>query len=181
MAVFLLYPCLNLFSVGYLLLSTALAVLQAVVNQRFSSSEDIQRLFYAKDIDRVWDRYVALLGSAEFAVFYEYSHGRVMPELIRPSVQIAGLLLCLTGTLWLFWVDAYLLGQFSAHYRRGALMTSGPYRYVRHPRYLGLLATRLALLLLFGSVIAGVLAVLWFLLVRRRARLEEKLFKRQVW
>ena len=36
-----------------------------------------------------------------------------------------------------------------------------------------MLATRLALPLLFGSIIACALAALWFFLIRRRARLEE--------
>lgn len=174
LAVAILYPSLNIFSAGYLALSTALAVLQAVVNQRFSTSEEIQRLFYAKDIDRVWDRCVALLGLAEFAVFFEYAHWRPVPELLSRSAQIIGLLLCTAGTIWLLWVDVYLIREFPSHHRRGALMTAGPYRHVRHPRYVGLLATRLALPLLFGSIIACVLAILWFILIRRRAHLEER-------
>ncbi|MBV8896758.1 MAG: isoprenylcysteine carboxylmethyltransferase family protein [Acidobacteriaceae bacterium] len=90
------------------------------------------------------------------------------------SAQVAGLLLCLAGTLWLVWVDVYLMHEFPAHYRSGALMTSGPYRRVRHPRYLGLLATRLALPLVFCSIIACAIALAWALLIRRRARLEER-------
>ncbi len=174
LAVLILYPHIGIFCCGYLVLSSALAVLQAVVNQRFSTSEEIRRLFYAKDIDRLWDRCVALLGLAEFAVFFEYSHWRPVPELLRPSTQITGLLLCIAGTIWLVWVDSYLVQEFPSHYRRNALMTSGPYRYVRHPRYVGLFATRLALPLLFGSVIAWVLAVAWFMFIRLRARLEEQ-------
>lgn len=172
-ALAILFPHLDLFSCGYLVFSTALAVLQTVVNDRFSASKEIQRLFYAKEIDRVWDKCVALLGLAEFAVFFEYSHWRPVPELLNRSAQISGLLLCFVGTIWLVWVDSYLIHEFPSHYRSGTLLTSGPYRFVRHPRYIGLLATRLALPLLFGSVIACVLAVLWFILIRRRAHLEE--------
>lgn len=174
LAVLILYPRLDTFSCGYLILSTALAVLQAIVNQRFSTSDEVQRLFYAKDIDRVWDRCVAVLGLAELAVFFEYSHWRAIPALLGFPTQMTGLLLCFAGTIWLVWVDFYLVHEFPSHYQRGALMTSGPYRYIRHPRYIGLLATRLALPLLFGSVIACVLAVAWFTLIRRRAHLEER-------
>ena len=174
LAIIVLYPHLDLFSCGYLVCSTVLALLQAVVNERFSNSAELQRLFYAKDIDRVWDRCVALLGLTELAVFFEYSHWRPMPELLNRSEQILGLLLCIAGVIWLFWVDIYLMGQFPSHHRRGAPMTSGPYQRVRHPRYIGLLATRFALPLIFGGVIASMLAVLWFLLIRRRAHLEER-------
>lgn len=174
LALVILYPSLDVFSCGYLVLSTALAVLQIVVNQKLSTSEEIQRLFYAKDIDRVWDRCVAVLGLAEFAVFFEYAHWRPVPELLSRSAQTAGLLLCTAGTIWLLWVDVYLIREFPSHYRRGVLMTAGPYRYVRHPRYIGLLATRLAPPLLFGSIIACLLTIIWFILVRRRAHLGER-------
>ncbi len=174
LAALILYPHLDPVSCGYLVLSTVLAVLQAFVHERFSKSEDIHRLFYAKDIDTVWDRCVALLGVSEFAVFFEYSHWRLVPELVNFRAQIAGLILCLAGTIWLVWVDAYLVDKFPSHYRRQVLMTSGPYRYVRHPRYIGLLATRLALPFIFGSTIACALAIVWFVLIRRRAHLEER-------
>ena len=52
-------------------------------------------------------------------------------------------------------------------------MTDGPYHYIRHPRYAGLLATRLALPLLFGSVVAYLLLAAWIWMTRRRVRLEE--------
>lgn len=172
-AVLILYPHLDLFAGGYLVLSTALAVLQAIVHTRLSASEEIHRLFYAKDIDQAWDKWTAPLGLAEFAVFFEYSRWRPVPELVNRSAQITGLLLCLAGVIWLLWVDSYLIHQFPSHYRSGTLLTSGPYRVVRHPRYIGLLATRLALPLLFGSVIACALAISWFILIRRRAHLEE--------
>jgi protein-S-isoprenylcysteine O-methyltransferase len=172
-AVLILYPRLDWFSCGYLFLSTALAVLQAMVNERFSTSEEIRRLFYAKDIDKVWDKWVALLGVAEFAVFFEYAHWRPVPQLVNVAAQITGLILCLLGMIWLVWVDNYLLDEFPSHFRSNALMTSGLYRYIRHPRYMGLLCTRLALPLLFGSVIACALTVAWLILIRRRAHLEE--------
>jgi protein-S-isoprenylcysteine O-methyltransferase Ste14 len=174
LAIIVLYPSLDVFSCGYLFISTLLAVLQAAVKRRLSASPEIERLFYAKDIDKSWDSAVAVLGLTEFAVFFEYSHWRPVPELLSRSMQTIGLSLCIAGMVWLLWVDSYLVREFPSHYRRGAVMMSGPYHHLRHPRYLGLLATRLALPLLFGSTIAWVLAVVWFVLIRRRARLEER-------
>ena len=159
---------------GYLALSTMLAVIQAVVSWHLSQSEEVKRLFYAKDIDRAWDRYVPLLGLAEFAVFFEYAHWRPLPQLVAFPIQIAGLMLCAAGTIWLLWVDSYLIHEFPSHYKRDLIMTSGPYRFVRHPRYSGLFATRLALPLIFGSVAGWIIALVWLILIRRRARLEER-------
>lgn len=179
LALLILYPDIDAFSGGYLIISTALAILQAAVSRRFAASEDIQRLFYAKDIDRAWDKWVALLGIAELAVFFEYAHWRPLPQLLLPSLQIIGLLLCISATVWLFWVDSYLVREFPSHYKRAVLMTSGPYRYLRHPRYVGLFATRLGLPFIFGSVIGWILAVAWFLLIRRRAHLEERYLEKK--
>ena len=178
-ALLILYPHIDLYSGGYLLISTALGVLQCLVNQRFAASEDMRRLFYAKDIDAVWDKWVAVLGLAEFAVFFEYAHWRLVPGMVCAAAQASGLGLSVAGCVWLGWVDSYLVDNFASHHRRGALLTSGPYRLVRHPRYLGLLATRLALPLIFGSVVGCVVALIWLFLIRRRARLEEQYLRNQ--
>ena len=173
-AVFILYPRLDVFSAGYLVISTGLAILQAVVSSQFSKSPDLQRLFYAKEIDPTWDRWVPILGILELGVFYEYAHLRLLPALLNLPLQTAGLAFCILGTSWLLWVDTYLLREFPAHYRRAAPMTSGPYRFFRHPRYVGLLATRVGLPLVFGSLVAWALASVWIVLIRRRAHLEER-------
>lgn len=174
LAALTLYPHLDLFSIGYLAISTLLAVVQTLVSRRLSSSEEIRRFFYAKDIDKAWDIWVPILGVAEFAVFFEYAHWRPIPEVVNRFVQSSGLLLAIAGAVWLFWVDAYLVEQFPTHYKKASLMVSGPYRILRHPRYAGLLTTRLALPLIFGSLIACLIAIVWVLLIRRRTRLEEQ-------
>jgi len=179
LALLILTPHVDRFSGGYLLLSTILAVIQSVVSSRFAKSRDIQRLFYSKDIDPTWDRWTAVLGLAELAVFFEYAHWRPVSQLLLPSLQTTGLLLCLLGIIWLLWVDAYLVREFASHHLHGIPMTTGPYRYVRHPRYTGLFATRLSLPLIFGSVVAWILAIAWFFLIRRRAHLEERYLKTQ--
>ena len=173
-AVFILYPRLDPFSVGYLVISTSLAILQAAVSSRFSKSPELQRLFYAKEIDPAWDRWVPILGICELGVFYEYAHLTLLPALLKVPLQSAGLALCTLGTGWLLWVDTYLVREFPAHYRRAAPMMSGPYRFLRHPRYVGLLATRVGLPLVFGSLLAWLVAFVWFILIRRRAQLEER-------
>jgi protein-S-isoprenylcysteine O-methyltransferase Ste14 len=52
-------------------------------------------------------------------------------------------------------------------------MTSGPYCLVRHPRYSGLIATRICLALMLVSPIAWCLCVLWIAVVLRRIHREE--------
>jgi protein-S-isoprenylcysteine O-methyltransferase Ste14 len=52
-------------------------------------------------------------------------------------------------------------------------MTTGPFRFIRHPRYAGFLLRKLAWPLLLASVIGWALFALWLALVIRRIRLEE--------
>ncbi len=52
-------------------------------------------------------------------------------------------------------------------------MTTGPFHYVRHPRYSGILGVRAAYALTFASPVAWVLAVAWLVVLLRRIHLEE--------
>lgn len=168
-ALWVLSPRIDIFSGGYLLLTTLLAILQTTVYQRFSGSEEIRQVFYARHLDSLWDKFVPVLGIAELAVYFEYSHQAAPLRFM----QAVGLLLLILAVVWLLWVDRYLVENFAPNFRAKTLMTGGPYRYIRHPRYAGLLATRLALPLLFDGIAACLLAVAWIWLIRRRVCLEE--------
>jgi len=71
-------------------------------------------------------------------------------------------------------VDGYLFRQFVPALEHGVPMMGGPYRRVRHPRYTGLSFTRLSLALMLASPIAWCLCILWWLLIERRIRKEER-------
>lgn len=55
------------------------------------------------------------------------------------------------------------------------LVTSGPYRYVRHPNYLAVIGELVGAAAMFGAPVAGILATLGFgTLIRRRINVEER-------
>jgi methyltransferase len=55
------------------------------------------------------------------------------------------------------------------------LITTGPYRWLRHPNYAGVIAELIGAALMTGAVIAGPLAAAGFgLLIRRRIAVEER-------
>ena len=56
---------------------------------------------------------------------------------------------------------------------RPTLTRSGPYRYIRHPTYAGAMIQKIANALVFGSAIAWLLAVPWWVLLLRQIRIEE--------
>ena len=53
------------------------------------------------------------------------------------------------------------------------MMTGGPFRFVRNPRYAAFLARKLAWSLLFASAIAWALVPAWLVLIVRRIHREE--------
>ncbi|MBO0799151.1 MAG: isoprenylcysteine carboxylmethyltransferase family protein [Blastocatellia bacterium] len=53
------------------------------------------------------------------------------------------------------------------------VITGGPYRFLRHPRYAGLILTRIAFALTFASILGWLFMIGWTLVVLRRINLEE--------
>jgi methyltransferase len=57
----------------------------------------------------------------------------------------------------------------------GVLVTSGPYRYFRHPNYIGVIGELVGVALMLSAIVTGSIAVLLFLaLIRARIRVEER-------
>ena len=103
-----------------------------------------------------------------------------MPE--NSSLRWSGLALVVAGFVLITWTTVELGRQYSVYItlqQDHQLITSGPYRYIRHPRYLGVMLVALGLALLFRSWIA--LAALPFLLALLIFRLtdEEKLLREE--
>lgn len=94
-------------------------------------------------------------------------------------MQAAGLLLGIAGTFLLSWARRAIRGQFSGHVliREGhQLIQSGPYKFVRHPGYLGYLLIILGICVGFSSLVAT--AVMFLILLPGlvyRIRIEEKM------
>jgi protein-S-isoprenylcysteine O-methyltransferase Ste14 len=165
---------LDLFSGGYVALSLALFAEQSIFRARFTPREEISRLFYSLDIDPGFQRWSACLGVAESAVFLDYGHWRLVPVLDHAAAKVTGLAVYLVTIVWLIHVDRFLFRNFVPAHEHSSLLTSGPYRLVRHPRYTGLLFTRLCFALMLASPIAWSLCVLWIVIIRRRIHREEQ-------
>jgi len=173
LALFVLYPHIDSFSAGYLLIGNFLAVFQSFVYRHFSKAPEIPKVFYGQHFDSLWDKIAPVLGVSELAIFFDYGHRLGPLRLVRPPIQSLGLLILFVTCFWLVWVDRYFMRHFEPHYHAARLLTDGPFRYTHHPRYLGLALTRLSLVLIFGSALAVALAIAWLWLIRRRIRLEE--------
>src|SRR5262249_47339410 len=113
------------------------------------------------------------LAVGDALVFLDYGHWRLTPALEQASLQGLGLVLGAAAMAWIARTDAQLARHFEDERSARALMTTGPFRYVRHPRYAGILGLRAAYALTFASAVGWGLAAAWLLVLLRRIRLEE--------
>jgi methyltransferase len=96
----------------------------------------------------------------------------------RPALIVAGASVFVLGKAIKYWAIRSLgeLWSFRVLVVPGVeLVSRGPYRYMRHPNYVGLVGEMVGVALLTGAPIAGALAVIGFAeLVRRRVVVEER-------
>jgi protein-S-isoprenylcysteine O-methyltransferase Ste14 len=169
------YPAerIDLYSGGFFLLAPLwMAESLHFVNR--VAGGDARDEAFGHTFDRAMSGWTSVLAGCDLAVFLDYGRWRLVPELIHPVPQSLGLALWALVPFWLLWADRHLRRHFAGPDWRDRLTTGGPFARVRHPRYAGLLASRLAFALLLGSVVAWGLLAGWALLVARRIRLEER-------
>ena len=99
------------------------------------------------------------------------------PSLINPTIRAIGNALCAVGIAFAIWARINLGANWSgrpATKESHELVTSGPYRFVRHPIYFGMLLSMVGTSLVIG--IAGLLVLLGFgSVVIYRIGVEERL------
>lgn len=164
---------LDIFSGGTLFLNVFWAAGSLRFQHAITRSREVMREASGSSYDPKFLLIILLLSFGEFIAYLDYGHWHFSPALEIPAVQALGLIFSIFGLAGICRVDAYLTRHFSSEAEFGRVMTKGPYRFVRHPRYFALLISRLAFALALASVFAWALALLWLLGVLRRVRLEE--------
>ena len=89
-----------------------------------------------------------------------------------------GLIIFLVGYVFMVWAPLHLGKQFSwlvTVQEEHELITDGPFRYMRHPRYSGIILWIFGVALIFLSIAGLVLAVLMSALMLLRIPKEEKM------
>lgn len=120
-----------------------------------------------------WEYWALALTLADLAVYLDYGHWHLMPSLHQPGAQAFGLVLHLAVALWGRWTAKYIAVAFSGANLTPALVRSGPFRYVRHPIYAGAIVEKIAVALVFASLVGWLLVITWCVLLLRQVRLEE--------
>ncbi|MGH9823277.1 MAG: methyltransferase family protein [Blastocatellia bacterium] len=168
---------LDVYSGGFLLLHAVFSIEQIALARGLSrwpgSLEEFLGIKWDAKMMR-WYPLLAIAGmSFDLAVFLDYGHLHLLPTVERPILQSAGLGIYSATVLLLMWTDTHLARHFATPVAERKLMTTGPYRYGRHPRYVGLSGARIALALVFTSIIGWIVFVGWVWGMTRRMRLEE--------
>ena len=141
-------------------------------------SKPLRQEWWALDSDPEGPQWVMLLMALDLLVFFDYGHWRLTPWIIRPAIQTLGISLYLAVSLWQVWTDAFLADYFSQAETPLVPMESGPYRYVRHPRYAAAIVGKVAMALIFGSLFGWLLLVAWGLLLLNKIEIEERHLRR---
>lgn len=159
--------------IAILVLSVIYGVQQLILYPSVFKTRESMDLFVGKRFDRRMPAYLGILGALELLGFADYAHWNLVPVLRNPVLQAVGLGIMFGGLLWLFYVDRYMSKHFLEAWRQHELMTGGPYRWMRHPRYLALLLSRVGFTLAIASVLVWVLLAGWFVAVWLRMTREE--------
>ena len=165
---------LDFYSGSFLLLGIVVAFEEAVTfNRSALRGEEVAHEVLGLSYDPSLFRWGMVLNIALLLVVLDYGHWHLVPALEQPLLQDIGLVLGVFGVIWQAWADAWLGRHFASRLTTRKLMTGGPFRLVRHPRYAGFLVRKLAWPLLLASLIGWALLPLWLVLVFKRIRREE--------
>ncbi|MDT8067614.1 MAG: isoprenylcysteine carboxylmethyltransferase family protein [Terriglobia bacterium] len=147
---------------------------QLILYPSVFKTRESMNLFVGKAFDPKMSGILGILGTIELLAFADYAHWHLVAALRTPLLQIPGLVVMFTGLTWLFYVDRYMGAHFLEAWTTHKLMTGGPYRYMRHPRYLALLLSRVGFALAISSIIALLILPGWFAAVWLRMKREEQ-------
>ncbi len=123
---------------------------------------------------------VMLLGALVFVPFADRRDIWVMVN--NPALRWTGLVLATLGMSLIFWSGIALGRLYSPEVTLQEdhhLVTSGPYRFIRHPRYLGGAVQGIGLSLLFRSWLGLILTLVFLVTIRFRIRDEEAMMNRE--
>ncbi|HKV42475.1 MAG TPA: isoprenylcysteine carboxylmethyltransferase family protein [Blastocatellia bacterium] len=167
----------NLFTGGFFVMTVAWLLHLRGMNKTTLRSEESKTEFsgvdYDPDAHTKLGRLFDLWPVVDLFIIIEYAHLHLVPALEQTSLQAAGLALFVIDFIFVLWIDSHLVQFFARDKPDRQLITEGPYRHIRHPRYAAIMTYRLVYALIFASVIGWFMVAVFALAVSRRIRFEE--------
>jgi protein-S-isoprenylcysteine O-methyltransferase Ste14 len=165
---------INVYTVGFMIVAGLAGVAQATTFLR-SALQSVSGVGEAFGLtyDPGVLLFAVILEPGKLAVVLDYAHWHLVPALEQPALQTVGLVLAVAGSAGLVWTDRRLARHFASAEAVARLMTDGPYRFVRHPRYASILLLAISMPLVFASILGWPLWFLYLAVVHRRIEREE--------
>lgn len=165
----------DVFSGTYLIIKL-LGSIQSIYSGRGAfRSETLRREWWGVSSDTNIVQTTQLLMLGDLLIFYDYGHWQTLHWLALPTIQLLGLLLYILAKVWQMWTDSYLAVYFATPTgsQESAVMSRGPFRFIRHPRYAAVILGKVGCALIFASIFGWILAVAWTLVYTRKVMREE--------
>jgi protein-S-isoprenylcysteine O-methyltransferase Ste14 len=163
----------DLFSGGYLALRVVGALCSLISARQAFRSKPLTREWWGQTSNPAIVKWVILLMLGDLMVFLDYGHWRIISWLERPVLQGLGLALYLFSAVWQVWTDSHLARHFNDDRFEQGPTVVGPFRYIRHPRYAAAILGKIALALVFASLLGWLLLLPWIVLLLHKVRAEE--------
>ncbi len=163
------------------------SVLIMITNALIFSPELISERGRKKENVEKWDRLISGLIIFPWLALYAVSGLDIRfgwsPELPL-WIHITGLVIFILGNALLSWAmisNVYFSTAVRIQYDRGQTVSNGgPYRYMRHPGYLGMIVHNLSAPMIFGSIWASIPASLTVILFVIRTVFEDNTLKNKL-
>jgi protein-S-isoprenylcysteine O-methyltransferase Ste14 len=134
-----------------------------------------------------WDRVVVLIVTGATLLIYglaAFDVGRLHISELSVGFALAGILLYVAGSAlnqWAMLHNPHFEKEVRIQAERGhKVITTGPYRYIRHPGYLGSMLGLISFPLLFGSAIALSGSVICIVGMMVRTYLEDRALSQEL-
>jgi protein-S-isoprenylcysteine O-methyltransferase Ste14 len=142
---------------------------------------------FLKPTAKVWDKVILLISTIVFvpflilpgldAVRFQWSS---IPPLIK-MVGFIGIILSLILVFWVMRENTYLSRIVEIQKERGhRVITTGPYQYVRHPMYFGVIVLFFSIPVALGSLWSLIPSAVLTLLILIRTYLEDKTLREEL-
>jgi methyltransferase len=161
-----------------MIVTTALAVVLVLMLGELWLSKRHERALLARGALETSDPVYSSMRLAYPGVFVAMAMEGLLSPPVPPAVLAAGIAVFVGGKAVKAWAIA-TLGErwtYKVLVLPGApLITGGPYRFIRHPNYAGVVGELIGMALMTGARVTGPLGVLFFSwLLMRRIRAEDQ-------
>ncbi len=166
--------------IAFVLVLFALQVFSLIYNPQVGQTQENRK----SDAPRSkLDLILIQIFSLAIVILAPFSDGRSIGVLnIEDTIRYVGLLITIPGFVLMQAGEKYLAKQFSIEVtlQKGhKLIQNGPYQYIRHPRYLGILVFFTGISLTFRSLLGIMLVIVLAAVLVWRVFAEEKMMHQE--